>query len=67
LAARSAEHVGSISGSATQPWAFFGTFWRTRGCEAESPATNPFTVRALAYITAGHAAHHMAIVREKYL
>jgi hypothetical protein len=28
---------------------------------------NPVTVRALAYITAGHAAHHMAILRERYL
>ena len=28
---------------------------------------NPFTVRALAYITAGHASHHIAILREKYL
>jgi uncharacterized damage-inducible protein DinB len=28
---------------------------------------NLFTVRALAFITAGHAAHHMAILREKYL
>jgi uncharacterized damage-inducible protein DinB len=26
-----------------------------------------FTVRALAYIVAGHCAHHMAIVRERYL
>ena len=28
---------------------------------------NPFTVRALAYIITGHASHHMAILREKYL
>jgi hypothetical protein len=28
---------------------------------------NPFTVRALAFITAGHVAHHMAILRERYL
>ena len=28
---------------------------------------NPFTVRALAYITAGHVAHHMAILRGRYL
>jgi hypothetical protein len=28
---------------------------------------NPFTVRSLAYITAGHAAHHAAILRERYL
>ena len=28
---------------------------------------NPFTVRALAYIIAGHVAHHVAILRERYL
>jgi hypothetical protein len=28
---------------------------------------NPFTVRALAYIIAGHAAHHTAVIRERYL
>jgi hypothetical protein len=27
---------------------------------------NPFTVRACAYIVAGHVAHHSAILREKY-
>jgi hypothetical protein len=28
---------------------------------------NPFTVRSLAYITAGHALHHVAIIEERYL
>src|SRR5262249_22604937 len=28
---------------------------------------NPFTVRALAYIIAGHLAHHRAILEERYL
>lgn len=28
---------------------------------------NPVTVRALAFITAGHVAHHLAILRERYL
>ncbi len=28
---------------------------------------NPFTVRALAFIAAGHFAHHMTILRERYL
>jgi hypothetical protein len=28
---------------------------------------NPFTVRALAYIIPGHAAHHFRILRERYL
>lgn len=27
---------------------------------------NPFTVRACAYIAAGHVAHHAAVLREKY-
>ena len=27
---------------------------------------NPFTVRALAYIIAGHVAHHMNVLRDKY-
>jgi len=28
---------------------------------------NPFTVRAMAYIIAGHVAHHVIILRERYL
>ena len=28
---------------------------------------NPFTVRALAYIIAGHLAHHVGIIKERYL
>ena len=28
---------------------------------------NPFTVRAMAFIIAGHVAHHLAILRERYL
>ena len=28
---------------------------------------NPFTVRALAYIVAGHLNHHVAIIKERYL
>lgn len=28
---------------------------------------NPFSVRSSAYIVAGHTAHHMAVLREKYL
>jgi DinB superfamily len=28
---------------------------------------NPFTVRALAYIIAGHVTHHVTVLRERYL
>jgi DinB superfamily len=27
---------------------------------------NPFSVRAIAYIAAGHLAHHLAVIRERY-
>jgi hypothetical protein len=27
---------------------------------------DPFTVRALAYIAAGHVAHHMAVIQDRY-
>jgi hypothetical protein len=37
--------------------------WSRRGIASG----NPFTVRALAYITAGHVAHHVRILRERYL
>jgi hypothetical protein len=36
--------------------------WRRSG----TASGNRFTVRALAYIVAGHAAHHMAVLRERY-
>ena len=37
--------------------------WARRGIASG----NPFTVRALAYIAAGHLAHHARILRERYL
>ena len=37
--------------------------WKRRGIASG----NFFTVRALAYIYAGHLAHHLAIFRERYL
>jgi hypothetical protein len=37
--------------------------WLCRG----SASGNTFTVRALAYITAGHLIHHNALIRERYL
>jgi DinB family protein len=37
--------------------------WSRRGIASD----NPFTVRALAYTGAGHLAHHLTILRERYL
>lgn len=40
-----------------------GAAWDCRGIASG----NPFTVRALAYLTAGHVTHHVSILRERYL
>ncbi|HEY2170620.1 MAG TPA: DinB family protein [Candidatus Angelobacter sp.] len=37
--------------------------WMRKG----TASGNPFTVRACAYIVAGHVTHHGAVLREKYL
>ena len=37
--------------------------WVRRGVASEKP----FTVRALAFLTAGHTTHHVRILRERYL
>jgi uncharacterized damage-inducible protein DinB len=37
--------------------------WTRRGIASD----NPFTVRALAFITAGHVTHHARILKERYL
>jgi hypothetical protein len=36
--------------------------WSRRGIASD----NPFTVRALAYIAAGHVEHHLRVFRERY-
>jgi hypothetical protein len=36
--------------------------WSRRGIASD----NPFTVRALAYLAAGHVTHHLKILRERY-
>jgi uncharacterized damage-inducible protein DinB len=37
--------------------------WMRKGIASD----NPFTVRAMAYIIAGHVTHHVAILRDRYL
>jgi hypothetical protein len=37
--------------------------WLRRGIASD----NPFTVRAIAFLVAGHVTHHLTIVRERYL
>jgi choline dehydrogenase-like flavoprotein len=60
-------HVGEFRAVRSATVAFFQDLpadaWSRRGIASG----NPFTVRALAYISAGHVAHHLKILRERYL
>ena len=60
-------HVEEFHAVRSATIAFFHSLpdeaWRRRGVASG----NPFTVRALAYICAGHVTHHVQILRERYL
>ncbi len=47
--------------------AFFSNLPREAWKRSGTASGNPFTVRALAYIVAGHTVHHATILRERYL
>lgn len=60
-------HVDEFASIRAATVAFFAHLpedaWGRRG----TASGNPFTVRALAYICAGHVAHHAGLLRERYL
>ena len=60
-------HVAEFQAIRSATVAFFSNLpadaWGRRGMASG----NPFTVRALAYICAGHVSHHARILRERYL
>ncbi|HEV8578685.1 MAG TPA: DinB family protein [Thermoanaerobaculia bacterium] len=62
-----ADHVEEFRGIRLATLSFFRNLpaeaWDRNGIASDLP----FTVRALAYIAAGHFIHHAAIVRERYL
>jgi uncharacterized damage-inducible protein DinB len=62
-----ASHVEEFRAIRLATVAFFRNLppeaWRRNGIASE----NPFTVRALAYILAGHLMHHTSILEQRYL
>ena len=62
-----ARHLEEFKAVRTATRAFFRNLpdaaWSRKGIASG----NPFTVRALAWIAAGHVAHHIGLVRERYL
>jgi hypothetical protein len=61
------DHVEQFEGTRRTTLAFYRNLpaeaWARKGVASG----NPFTVRVLAYIIAGHAAHHRAMLEERYL
>ena len=61
------EHIQELRAVRSATLHFFRNLpdsaWAKRGIASGKP----FTVRALAYITAGHLTHHMRILKERYL
>lgn len=47
--------------------ALFSSFSEEEWARSGVASSNPVTVRALAYIAAGHERHHLNVLREKYL
>jgi hypothetical protein len=62
-----ASHVGEFDAIRAASLAFFQELPDSAWTRLGRASGNPFTVRALAYITAGHVAHHVRILRERYL
>lgn len=61
-----ARHIDEFRAVRLATLAFFRNLprdaWMRRGIASD----NPFTVRALAFIAAGHVSHHVAILGERY-
>src|SRR5580765_1026405 len=61
-----AEHIAEFRAIRSATLCLFRNLPEAAWLRSGIASDNPVTVRALAYITAGHAAHHLAILRERY-
>jgi hypothetical protein len=62
-----ARHIEEFRGVRRATLAFFRNLPEEAWAKKGIASGNSCTVRALAYITAGHAAHHASILQERYL
>jgi hypothetical protein len=62
-----ASHIEEFRGIRRATLAFFQNLPAQAWMRSGLASGNPFTVRALAYIVAGHTEHHTAILRERYV
>jgi hypothetical protein len=61
-----ARHVEEFREIRLATISFFRNLSEEAWMRAGTASGNPFTVRACAYIVAGHVTHHEAVLREKY-
>jgi len=62
-----AAHVAEFRAVRQSTLAFFRNLPEEAWMRHGIASGNPFTVRALAYIAAGHTAHHAGIIKDRYL
>ena len=62
-----ANHVEEFRGTRQSTVAFFRNLPAEAWTRSGVASGMTFTVNALAYLAAGHLAHHLAILRERYL
>ncbi len=62
-----ARHVEEFAAIRTATTTFFRNLPDSAWSRTGIASGNPFTVRALAWIAAGHVAHHIGLVKERYL
>lgn len=62
-----ASHVEEFRAVRNSTLAFFQNLPAEAWTRAGIASGNPFTVRALAYLAAGHVTHHLTILKERYL
>lgn len=62
-----AEHVADFRAVRDATVTFFRNLPPEAWMKSGIASDNPFTVRALAYIAAGHLVHHRAVLEERYL
>jgi uncharacterized damage-inducible protein DinB len=61
------QHINEFHHIRLATVAFFSNLPEEAWKRSGTASGNPFTVRALAYIVAGHTVHHATILRERYL
>ena len=62
-----ADHLEEFTAIRAATVAFFRNLPEDAWLRSGVASDNPVSVRALAYIVAGHVSHHLAILRERYL